>query len=107
MWDNSEHKKYDKMITQQKSSSGKEQRRENPNKVACPHRLTFAFSNDDEVLIQAQHLVMVCSGETLSDFAGEEGRVCGCLRCRSDSNFGIGVPDQGPGHCLGRSHMGG
>jgi hypothetical protein len=36
------------MITQQKSAGGKAQRRENPNKVACPHRLTFAFSNDEE-----------------------------------------------------------
>ncbi len=61
MWDITERKKYDKLITQQKSASGKAQRRENPNRVACPHRLTCAFSNDDEVLVESQHLVMVCS----------------------------------------------
>ena len=84
MWDNSERKKYDKMITDQKSSTGRAQRRENPNRVACPHRLSFAYSNDEEMLIEAQHLAMVCSGETLSDFAGEEGRLFGGLRGRSD-----------------------
>ena len=84
MWDNIERRKYDKMISDQKSSSGKAQRRENPNKVACPHRLSFAYSNDEEMLIEAQHLAMVCSGETLSDFAGEEGRLFGGLRGRSD-----------------------
>ena len=84
MWDNIERRKYDKMISDQKSSSGKAQRRENPNKVACPHRLSFAYSNDEEMLIEAHHLAMVCSGETLSDFAGEEGRLFGGLRGRSD-----------------------
>ncbi len=42
MWDNTERKKYDKMIDQQKTVSGKAQRRENPIRVACPRRLTFA-----------------------------------------------------------------
>jgi hypothetical protein len=83
MWDNLERKKYDKMITQQKSAGGKAQRRENPSKVACPHRLTFAFSNDEEVSIEALHLIMVCAGETLSDFGGADGRVFGGLRARA------------------------
>ncbi len=82
MWDNTERKKYDKMITQQKSADGKAQRRENPNRVACPHRLTFAFSNDEEVPVEALHLV--CAGETLSDFAGADGRVFGGLRGRAE-----------------------
>jgi hypothetical protein len=84
MWDNTERKKYDKMIDQQKSASGKAQRRENPNRVACPHRLTFAWSNDEEVPVEALHLVMVLAGETLSDFAGEDGRVFGGLRARAE-----------------------
>jgi hypothetical protein len=84
MWDNSERKKYDKMIDNQKSATGKAQRRENPNRVACPHRLTFAWSNDEEVPVEAQHLVMVLAGETLSDFAGEDGRVFGGLRARAE-----------------------
>ncbi len=71
MWDNNtERRKYDKMIAQQKTAGSKAQRRENPNRVACPHRLTLAFCNDDDEPIEAQHLVMVCSGETLSEFAG-------------------------------------
>jgi hypothetical protein len=74
MWDNSEHKKYNRMISQQQSASGRAQRQENPNRVACPHRLTFAYSNDDELAIEASHLIMVWSGENLSDFAGESGR---------------------------------
>ena len=84
MWDNSERKKYDKMIDHQKTATGKAQRRENPNRVACPHRLTFAWSNDEEVPVEAQHLVMVLAGETLSDFAGEDGRVFGGLRARAE-----------------------
>ncbi len=87
MWDNTERKKYDKIITQQKSASGKAQLRENPNRVACPHRLTFAFSNDEEVPVEALHLVMVCAGETLFDFAGEDGRVFGGLRGRAEYEF--------------------
>jgi hypothetical protein len=87
MWDNSERKKYDRMISQQRSASGRAQRRENPNRVACPHRLTFAYSNDDELAIEASHLVMVCSGELLSNFAGEAGREFGGLRARADYTF--------------------
>ena len=71
------------MITDQKTSSEKVQQRENPNKIVCPHRLTFAYSNDEEMLVEAQQLAMVCSGETLSDFAGVEGHTFGGLRGRS------------------------
>ncbi len=80
MWDKSERKKYDRMISQQRSASGRAQRRENPTRVACPHGLTFAYSNDDELVIEAQHLVMVCSSETLSDFACESCREFSGLR---------------------------
>ena len=93
MWDNSERKKYDKMIDQQSTASGKAQRRENPNRVACPHRLTFAWSNDDEVPVEAQHLVMVLAGETLSDFAGEDGRSFGGLRARAE--YGLMIKELG------------
>jgi hypothetical protein len=89
MWDNSERRKYDKMISQQRSASGRAQLRENPNRVACPHRLTFAYSNDDELAIEASHLVMVCSSETPSDFARESGREFGGLRARADKTFMI------------------
>ena len=75
------------MIAQQLSASGRAQRRENPNRVACPHRLTFAYSNDDELTLEASHLVMVCSGESLSDFTGEAGRAFGGLRARADYTF--------------------
>jgi hypothetical protein len=84
MWDNLERKHYDKRISQQRSSSGHAQRRENPNRVACPHRLSFPYSNDNALAIEASHLVMVCSGETLSEFAEESGREFGCLRARAD-----------------------
>jgi hypothetical protein len=84
MWDNLELKKYDRMISQQRSAGGRAQRQENPNRVACPHRLTFAFSNDDLVAIKALHLVMVCPGETLFDFAGESCREFCCLHTLSD-----------------------
>jgi hypothetical protein len=87
MWENAERRKYDKMIAQQRSASGRAQRRENPNRVACPHRLTFAYSNDDELTLEASHLVMVCSGESLSDFTGEAGRAFGGLRARADYTF--------------------
>jgi hypothetical protein len=63
---------------------GKSQRRENPAKVAFPHRLTFAYSNDAEQLIEAQHLVMMCAGESLSDFSGSDGSAFGDRRGRAN-----------------------
>jgi hypothetical protein len=84
MWDNAERKKYDRMISNQKSSEGKSQRRENPARVAFPHRLTFAYSNDAEQLIEAQHLVLMCAGESLSDFSGADGSAFGDRRGRAN-----------------------
>jgi len=84
MWDNADRKRYDRMISSQDSSVGKSQRRENPAKVAFPHRLTFAYSNDAEQLIEAQHLVMMCAGESLSDFSGSDGSAFGDRRGRAN-----------------------
>jgi hypothetical protein len=84
MWDNTDRKKYEKMISSQKASGGKAQRRENPSRVAFPHRLTFAYSNDAEQLIEAQHLVLMCAGESLSDFSGADGSAFGDRRGRTN-----------------------
>ncbi len=41
------------MISHQKAPGGKAQRRENPTNVAFPHRLTFAYSNNEELHVEA------------------------------------------------------
>jgi hypothetical protein len=84
MWDNAERKKYDKMISNQKTSEGKSQRREKPARVAFPHRLTFAYSTDAEQIIEAQHLVLMCARESLSDFSGADGSAVGDRRGRAN-----------------------
>jgi hypothetical protein len=45
--------------------------------VAFPHSLSFAYSGDDSLQLDADHLCMVCAGEKLSYWAGSNGRVLG------------------------------
>jgi hypothetical protein len=42
LWSTKDRAAYDKMITNQAISRNRTDRREEPNSVACPHRLTFA-----------------------------------------------------------------
>jgi hypothetical protein len=77
LWSAKDRTAYEKMITKQASRKSRSSRREDPNLVACPHRLTFAWSGDDCVGLEAQHLAMVCSCENLSDWAGPAGRLLG------------------------------
>jgi hypothetical protein len=42
LWSTKDRAAYDKMITNQAISRNRTDRREDPNSVACPHRLTFA-----------------------------------------------------------------
>ncbi len=72
------------MILKQRSSSARGSRRENPNKVACPHRLRFAYSGDDDLALEATHLAALCAGEHLSDWAGPEGKRFDGARGRSE-----------------------
>ncbi len=61
------------MITKQALRRNRSSRREDPNLVACPHRLTFAWSGDSGVDLEAKHLAMVCTCENLSEWAGSAG----------------------------------
>jgi hypothetical protein len=71
------------MIQKQVPRRDRSSRREDPNSVACPHRLTFAWSGDDGVGLEAQHLAMVCTCENLSDWSGQAGRGVGGSSARS------------------------
>jgi hypothetical protein len=67
LWSTKDRTTYEKMIRKQASRRDRNSRREDPNLVACPHRLIFAWSGDACVGLEAQHLAMVCTCETLSD----------------------------------------
>jgi hypothetical protein len=58
------------MVKAQTKLRDRDQLRENPVLVACQHRLRFAFNHDNEVPLEALHLLMVCAGESLSGWAG-------------------------------------
>ena len=66
-WDTQHLTRYEKMITRQ---SRRGERREDPNLVACPHRLQFAWTGDEDLRLDADHIAMECAGESLSDWAG-------------------------------------
>lgn len=83
LWSGKERTAYDKMITKQALRKDRSSRREDPNLVACPHRLTFAWSGDGGVDLEAKHLAMVCTCESLSDWAGAAGRTLGGSVARS------------------------
>jgi hypothetical protein len=89
LWSSKERQAYDKMIKLQKPERGRDQRRENPVQVACPHRLSFTYDRDDAVHLEAQHLVMVCAGESLSDWAGEDARLFGGTRGKAEYEYAL------------------
>ncbi len=60
LWPTKDRTAYEKMIQKQASRRDRSSRREDPNSVACPHRLTFAWSGDASAALEAQHLAMVC-----------------------------------------------
>ena len=77
LWPSKSRNEYDKMIKRQSAQRGSATRREDPTNVAFPHRLSFAFSGDESLQLDADHLRMVCAGERLSDWAGPDGRALG------------------------------
>ena len=83
LWSTKERTAYEKMIRKQVSRRDRPSRREDPNLVACPHRLSFAWSDDAGVGLEAQHLAMVCTCENLSDWSGQTGRAVGGSTARS------------------------
>jgi hypothetical protein len=83
LWPTKDRTAYEKMIRKQASRRDRSSRREDPNSVACPHRLTFAWSGDAGVALEAQHLAMVCTCESLSDWSGLAGRALGGSTARS------------------------
>jgi hypothetical protein len=87
MWSSKERLAYDKLVKGQRRERHRGQRRENPVLVACPHRLSFAFSNDGAVALEAQHLAMVCAGENFSDWAGDDGPKFGGSRGKAEYEF--------------------
>jgi hypothetical protein len=83
LWPTKDRVAYEKMIRKQVTRRERPSRREDPNSVACPHRLTFAWSGDASVGLGAQHLAMVCTCENLSDWSGLAGRAVGGSAARS------------------------
>ncbi len=74
LWTSKELDAYDKMIRRQ---TGRGSRREDPRRVAFPHRLSLVFTTDDDLMINAEHIRLLCEGERISDWAGEAGRRLG------------------------------
>ncbi len=87
MWSSKDRQAYDKLVKGQRRERHRGQRRENLVLVACPHRLSFAFSNDSAVVLEARHLVMVCAVENFSDWAGEDGPKFGGSRGKADYEY--------------------
>lgn len=77
LWSTKDRASYEKMISKQANRRTRAARREDPNLVACPHRLNFACSGDGCVDLEAKHLAMVCTCENLFDWAGKAGRQLG------------------------------
>jgi hypothetical protein len=57
MWSTKERDTYDKMVTKQADPRYRTCLRKNPNQVACPHHLSFSFSQDDFVPLKAAHIL--------------------------------------------------
>jgi hypothetical protein len=83
LWSTKDRTAYEKMIRKQVSRRDRSSRREDPNLVACQHRLTFAWGGDASAGLEAQHLAMVCTCENLSDWSGQAGRALGGSNARS------------------------
>jgi hypothetical protein len=77
------------MVKAQKKLRDRDQLRENPVLVACQHRLRFAFNHDNEVPLEALHLLMVCAGESLSDWAGGHCHLFGGSRGNADYEYAL------------------
>jgi hypothetical protein len=73
-WEPKHLERYDKMVARQNKPGRRNDRREDPSMVACPHRLCFAWSGDDGLRLNADHLAMVCACESMSDWAGTAGK---------------------------------
>ena len=73
-WEPKHLERYDKMVARQNKPGRRNDRREDPSMVACPHRLCFAWSGDDGLSLDAAHLAMVCACESMSDWAGAAGK---------------------------------
>ena len=84
MWPEKQRAAYDKMIRKQPSQRPALHCREDPTRVAFPHRLKFSFSPDDGPELDAEHLRLVCAGERLSDWSSTAGRALGGTFARSE-----------------------
>jgi hypothetical protein len=51
--------------------------------VAFPHRLSLAFTTDEDLMVNAEHIRFMCEGERISDWAGEAGRRLGGQTARA------------------------
>jgi hypothetical protein len=71
------------MINKQSDKHSASTRREDPRNVAFPHRLSFVYTFDEHLPLDAEHIRLVCEGERLSDFAGESGRRLGGQQARA------------------------
>jgi hypothetical protein len=86
LWSSKELDAYDKMIRRQAGRSGGKggrSRREDPRRVAFPHRLSLAFTTDEDLMVNAEHIRFMCEGERISDWAGEAGRRLGGQTARA------------------------
>jgi len=54
---------YDRMIAHQRDEHRRGALCWNPSSVARPHRLAFAFRDDDGLNLDAEHLALVCPGK--------------------------------------------
>jgi hypothetical protein len=67
---------YDRMIAHQRDEHRRGARCWNPSSVARPHRLAFAFRDDDGLNLDAKHLALVCPSKRLCDLRpGARGRI--------------------------------
>jgi hypothetical protein len=87
LWSLKERQAYDKIIKHQIPERGRDNRREIPLRVACPHRLTFAFDRELAIDLEAEHLVVVCAGEGLSDWAGDDAKLFGGPRGKLEYEY--------------------
>ena len=83
-WSSKARNEYDKMINRQTGKRFATGRREDPKCVAFPHRLKFAFTLDECLPLDAEHIRLVCEGERLSDWAGDAGRKLGGNAARTE-----------------------
>ena len=83
-WTTKDRTSYVRMIAAQRSEKNRSSRRENPTSVACPHRLAFAFSDDDGLDLDAKHLALVCPAERPADWIAGDIPRGDASRARTD-----------------------